>query len=81
MNLQATACIQTIRYSCLLGDNHFIANVTDKDHKIIKIHYFVAKYKHPNVTFNIQMLLNSKIRSNVEHSLMHYCVQYMMATI
>ena len=34
---------KTIRYSCLLGDKHkFIGDVADKDHKITKIHHFVA---------------------------------------
>ena len=35
--------IKTIRCSCLLGDEYkFNANVRDKDHKITKIHHFVA---------------------------------------
>jgi len=44
----------------------------DNDHKITKIHHFAELYKHSNVTFNIQMLERSKVRSNVEHSFMHY---------
>ena len=35
--------IKTTRHSCLLDDNYkFNANVRDKDHKITKIHHFVA---------------------------------------
>ena len=44
-----------------------IANVRDKDHKITKMHHFVAYYKLLNVTNNIQMLQHSKVNSNVEH--------------
>ena len=65
--------IKTIRYSCLLSDKHkLIGDVADKDHKITKIHHFVALYNHSNVTFNIRMLQHSKVHSNVEHSFMHY---------
>ena len=43
-----------MRYSCLLGVNHkFIVNVTKKDHKVIKMHHFVACsiniFQHSNV--------------------------------
>ena len=32
-----------IRYSCLLGDKYkFTANASNKDHKITKMHHFVA---------------------------------------
>ena len=60
MNLKATACIQSLHFyiktSCLLGDNHkFFANVMDKDHKITKIHRFLACYLHLNVMSNIRM--------------------------
>ena len=35
--------IKTIKHSCLLDDNYkFNANVRDKDHKITKIHHYVA---------------------------------------
>ena len=35
--------IKTTRHLCLLDDKHkFNANVRDKDHKITKIHHFVA---------------------------------------
>ena len=35
--------IKTTRYSCLLDDTYkSTANVRDKDHKITKIHHFVA---------------------------------------
>ena len=65
MHLQATARIQsmqvlykTIGCSYLLGDNHkFIADVRNKDHKITKMHHFVA--------FNIRMLQHLKVHSNV----------------
>ena len=66
---------KTIRYSCLLGDNHkFIANVRDNDHKITKIRRFVAYYKHSNVgtfegsfecrTFVHALLRTSKLKNN-----------------
>ena len=46
MHLQPTACIQgikTMRYSFLLYDKYkFTTNERDKDHKITKIHHFVA---------------------------------------
>ena len=67
--------IKTIRYSCLLGDNHkFIANVRNMDHKSPK--YIILL--HSNVTFNIRILQHSKVRSNVEHSFMHYGTQIKM---
>ena len=60
----------------------------DNDHKLIKIHHFAALYKHSNVTFNIRMLERLKVRSNVEHSFMHYykgqyvrkCIIYIYVT-
>ena len=61
-----------MKYSFLLDDNYkFTTNVRDKDHKITKIHHFVAWYKHLNVTPNIRMLQHLKVHSNVEHSFMH----------
>ena len=61
--------INTMRYSFLLGDSHkFTTNVRDKDHKITKIHHFVASYKHLNVISSIRMLQHSKVHSNIEHS-------------
>ena len=68
-----TLYITTMRYSFLLDNNHeFTTNVRDKDHKITKIHHFVAWYQHSNVTSDIRILQNSKVHSNVEHSFMHY---------
>ena len=62
-----------MRYSFLLDDKYkFTANVRDKDHKITKIHHFVAWYKNSNVASNIRMLQHSKVHLNVEHSFMHY---------
>jgi len=68
-----TFYIKTMRYSFLLDDKYkCTTTVRDKDHKITKIHHFVAWYKHSNVTSNIRMLQHSKVHSNVEHSFMHY---------
>ena len=59
-----------MRYSC--DKYKSTANASSKDHKITKIHHFVAYYEDSNVTFNIRMLQHSKVRSNVEHSLAYY---------
>ena len=64
-----------MRYSCLLGDKYkYTANASNKDHKITKTHHFAVWYYNLNVAFNIRMLQYSKVRSNVEHSFMHYYV-------
>ena len=81
MHLQPP-CIQSTHF---LYKNHEIiillddkykctTNVRDKDHKITKIHHFVAWYKHSNVTSNVRMLQHLEVHSNVEHSFMHYCI-------
>ena len=57
-----------MRYSFLLDDKYkFNANVRDKDHKITKIHHFVAWYKHSNVAFNI-LMLNATFECCIQHS-------------
>ena len=56
-----------MRLSCLVGGIIHGCNVRDKDHKITKVHHFVAQYKYSNVTTNIQMLQYSKVCSNIEY--------------